>query len=156
MWLCQCECGTIKLVGARNLTRNKSKSCGCGWKTWVPANKLPDGAAAFNSLFGAYKRRARETNREFTLSEEEFKSFIFDDCYYCGVKPQTKTYSRSIPKSKDFIVNNGIDRIDSNLGYIKENCVTCCSDCNYLKTDFPISEFFEKIKLIYKKHFEEK
>lgn len=28
-WLCECECGTIKVVRAANLKRGKSQSCGC-------------------------------------------------------------------------------------------------------------------------------
>lgn len=28
-WLCRCECGTEKVVLARNLISGRSKSCGC-------------------------------------------------------------------------------------------------------------------------------
>ena len=29
MWLCQCECGTVKAVSGANLRHGKTKSCGC-------------------------------------------------------------------------------------------------------------------------------
>ena len=44
---------------------------------------------------------------------------------------------------------NGIDRIDSNIGYIKENCVSCCWTCNKMKNNFSQKEFLEKINKIY-------
>ena len=28
-WVCQCDCGNIVLVTAKNLTNNNTKSCGC-------------------------------------------------------------------------------------------------------------------------------
>lgn len=30
MWLCQCDCGTQKVIGGRHLSRGVTKSCGCG------------------------------------------------------------------------------------------------------------------------------
>lgn len=152
-FLCKCDCGTIKEVSGSNLIKNKTKSCGCNWSTWIPANKLPDGQAAFNTLFSAYKRRAKVKNRDFHLTEKEFKTLIFQNCYYCGIKPSTLT--RSNYRDKDTILNNGIDRIDSSQGYILNNCVTCCKDCNYLKNDLSSDQFFQKIKLIYELHLKE-
>ena len=29
MWVCECECGTIKPVPAQDLTQHKTISCGC-------------------------------------------------------------------------------------------------------------------------------
>ena len=38
-WICQCECGTIRVVSGKVLRRGKSKSCGCNFKTIKPGDK---------------------------------------------------------------------------------------------------------------------
>lgn len=44
---------------------------------------------------------------------------------------------------------NGIDRLDSNIGYNIENCVTCCKQCNIMKNVWSEKDFLNKIKEIY-------
>lgn len=149
-WLCKCECGTEKEVYAANLVNNKTKSCGCSFNTFVPANKLPVADAAFNLIFSSYKKRAREKQRSFVLTEDQFKDLIFQNCYYCeGLPSNFRNY-----KSKDnFIFKyNGIDRIDSSIGYELDNCVPCCSTCNYMKQDITLDIFFKQIEKIYHLH----
>lgn len=41
-----------------------------------------------------------------------------------------------------------IDRIDSNLGYTKNNVVLCCSEINYMKQSQSRDRFIENCKLI--------
>ena len=36
---------------------------------------------------------------------------------------------------------NGIDRLDSSLGYTKDNIVTCCKICNYAKNKMKFEDF---------------
>ena len=45
-----------------------------------------------------------------------------------------------------FIFVNGIDRIDSCIGYTKSNCVSCCEICNKAKRNLTIKEFTDWIK----------
>ena len=45
--------------------------------------------------------------------------------------------------------HNGLDRIDSNLGYVSGNVVTCCTECNRMKLSMPYNYFINKIKDIY-------
>jgi hypothetical protein len=63
-----------------------------------------------------YQRSARLKKLQFTFSEEEFKTLITQNCYYCN----------SIDE-KGF---NGIDRMVQNIGYIQSNGVSCCAMCN--------------------------
>jgi hypothetical protein len=154
-WLCRCECGNERHIFGPNLTQNKSKSCGCNWASWVPENKLDVAQASFNMIFGSYKKRAEEKHRNFSLTEEQFRDLIFQNCYYCESPPSNfRNYKRH--KGIDYVFKyNGIDRIDSSLGYIENNCVPCCAKCNYMKQDLSIDDFLNQIKIIYKKHVEE-
>ncbi len=52
-------------------------------------------------------------------------------------------------KNNKLIHRNGIDRFDNTIGYIKDNCRSCCSLCNYLKRDSSYEKFINKIKRIY-------
>jgi hypothetical protein len=44
---------------------------------------------------------------------------------------------------------NGLDRIDNRKGYVSDNIVPCCSDCNLAKRDLSIKAFLELVTLIY-------
>ena len=43
---------------------------------------------------------------------------------------------------------NGIDRVNSELGYELTNCVSCCISCNIAKSDHSYEEFVQLIKRI--------
>ena len=61
-------------------------------------------------------------------------------CHYCGgYSSDWNTKSRG----------NGIDRKDSNIGYVYENCVPCCSKCNFIKNKIPYKDFLRYIRRLY-------
>lgn len=60
---------------------------------------------------------------------------------------ETKTLKRL---SETVVKINGIDRIDSEVGYTKENTVPCCKYCNTAKNTMSYNEFIEWIKRVYK------
>lgn len=82
--------------------------------------------------YATYKRNARVYNRQFSLTLKQFNDIISEPCFYCG--------------GEGF----GIDRIDSNKWYFQENCLSCCSMCNRMKSDFNIKQFLEQCNKITK------
>lgn len=87
-----------------------------------------------NTKFGKLKSiKSSANNRKigFDLTDEEAFHIMGKPCGYCGKEGEL-----------------GIDRIDSNLSYSKENCVSCCSMCNYMKKDFNQSDFIKQCKKI--------
>lgn len=44
------------------------------------------------------------------------------------------------------IAYNGIDRVDPTKGYIIDNCVPCCTTCNYMKRILQRDEFLDHVK----------
>lgn len=92
-----------------------------------------------------YKLNARNRNRSWNLTDEQFKSLIHGNCYYCGCEP-TSRYNKDY---KRYIVINGIDRLDSTKGYVPNNVVSCCEQCNVMKMDYSLESFRNKIQLIY-------
>jgi hypothetical protein len=86
-----------------------------------------------STLFPMYRNNARKRNIEFKLTSEEFIKICPSNCYYCGNK------------------SNGVDRKYSNIGYTKDNCLPCCSKCNFIKNTTPFNEFVDTIKKMYNK-----
>ena len=66
------------------------------------------------------------------LSFEEWLKVINQPCHYCG----NKNYSR------------GLDRVNNNLGYLKDNIVSCCEQCNYMKSNYSVDDFINKCEQI--------
>lgn len=80
-----------------------------------------------------YVIQSKKKDREFQLSRNFFQLFEKKECIYCTQKLDTSR----------------IDRINNTIGYIVDNIVPCCKDCNYLKKDLSLEEFLlhvEKIK----------
>ena len=98
-----------------------------------------------NSRFCEYKSNARRRNILFCLSVNEFETLVSQPCHYCGgFSSEYDADSRG----------NGIDRKDSLDGYVFENCVPCCSKCNFIKNTMPYSDFVNYIKRIYERIFQ--
>lgn len=88
---------------------------------------LRDNKHSFGIKFSAYKKAAKNRNLEFLLTKEECTKFFNTNCAYCN----------------DINPTLGIDRVDNNIGYTPDNCVPCCSPCNFMKHAYS-KEFFEK------------
>lgn len=98
-----------------------------------------------------YKSSAIKRDLEWNLSEEQFKKLIQGNCKYCNNTPSKK---QTVSYKDTFELINGIDRINSSKGYTIENCVSCCTRCNIMKSDMTLSDFKEHISKIYKYIFQ--
>ena len=140
---CICECGNYTTIKKHDVINGKTKSCGCFQKEWA---LLEGDEAPFREVINRYKQTARIKNLEFDLSKEIFRKLFNSNCYYCGGEPSNvKTSWTGIT-----FIYNGIDRIDSSKGYVKNNVVSCCKICNYAKRDMSQLEFMEWINRIIK------
>lgn len=96
-----------------------------------PGNFNPDAWSDTGcSNYDSYKARAIKKELDFCLTEEQFENFQKAQCYYCNKKTST-THS------------SGIDRKNNGIGYTQDNCVSSCSECNYMKGALDKEEFVE-------------
>lgn len=78
------------------------------------------------------KSSAKTRKIDFLLTDAEAINIMDNPCLYCGE-----------------LIPVGIDRVDSSVGYTKENSVACCSMCNYMKKDFSQKDFISQcIKIV--------
>jgi hypothetical protein len=129
----KCDCGVIKDI----YIQYGAKSCGCLKRRC----KDPEGLEYKRFIYTSKKRKL-----DCLISESEFLNLIFGNCYYCGDAPSTTTLRYS-KKNR-----NGIDRVNNDIGYETNNCVSCCANCNMAKRQLTKEQFLELIRKIYTNH----
>jgi hypothetical protein len=155
-WLCSCSCGKIKTAREDFLVRGTTVSCGCEQHERLinnisnlvaaqkPKIKQDPRITILNRIYNTYRSNAKTKGREFSISKELLSTLLQQPCTYCGRIGQSSfTYG-------DFtLLYNGIDRVDSSRGYVKDNVTTCCSRCNRGKLDLSVEEFKNWIEIVY-------
>jgi hypothetical protein len=140
-WKCLCDCGNWAYIRSKNLNDGSRIDCkSCSKKRQTKKQTLPDKLSIFHRIFRTYKRHAKNKSIPFELTTEMFSKIIQEQCEYCGEPPK---------KYDDGYNRNGIDRVDSSLGYVTGNIVPCCETCNRAKLDSPRKDFVKWIEKAY-------
>jgi hypothetical protein len=150
IWECKCDCGKIVYLHSGKLSSKQTISCGCYRTEILRKNakpKNPIGITPANRLYYNYKQNAKLRYLDFSLTFDEFIKLISKPCYYCGEEHYIKTVN--IRFREDYILHNGLDRIDNMKGYTINNVVPCCSICNYARRDLTQQDFKNWVKKIY-------
>ena len=140
---CVCACGNTKTVSVRNLQRG-TNNCGC--ERDYSNLGLPEGESTLNALISSYKNNAVNKNLEFSLSKEQCVRLFAGNCYFCG-KPPSSVFKKKGLKGE--YTYSSIDRWDSTKGYVSDNVSSCCTECNFLKSNRTNEEFLNHIQRIY-------
>lgn len=132
-WLCTCDCGTERVIARSSLTAGLTRSCGCLAEEHLSTVRLPGGLASMRRQVVRYKKQAIERGLPWELSESDCMAMFTADCHYCGTPPGN--FSRPTHGSTHGgCFYNGIDRVDSDCGYVAGNVVTSCFICNRAKS----------------------
>lgn len=136
-WNCKCDCGNICIVYGARLRNGVTKSCGCIVETRKGLSTSPTYRTYQSMIQRCYDNKVPHYNRYggkgITVCEEwrnSFEKFKED----MGERPLNKT----------------IDRIDSSLGYFKENCrwLTPKEQAYNKKSGCFIEAFGQKLRLM--------
>ena len=131
MWKCKCICGNICERNGSDLRLGKTKTCGCrkgitskrNWQGYKNVSK---------SKWRVIGQNALQRNLEFSITIE-FISNLFDKqnkkCALSGMELDSK--------------NMSLDRINSNLGYTKNNVQWLHKKINKLKGKYSDNELIE-------------
>jgi len=158
---CRCKCGTERNVVHSQLTCKATLSCGCRraealkekYKTGggvLPWTK-PPGIAARNSLLSGYKYKAKKRHLAWELSDEVALALFQQQCHWCECEPAQVIRQKT---TNGPWVYNGIDRVDSDKGYVEGNVVPCCGICNRAKSNLTVDAFLEWVSLVYSHNYQ--
>lgn len=121
--------------------RRPTYSCGCHSKYTQGFIDNREVALA-KLLYGKMKARhvqKLEDTEDTIISFEEFLEMIKLPCVYCGESNSSFVTDRR--DGKTALWYNGLDRLDSNIGYRKENVVPSCARCNIAKGELTPEQF---------------
>lgn len=138
-WRFKCICGKEFIKRRDYFTRKSNvKSCGC-YKKPVQTSLIP--------YYNQYKSSAKKRKLIFDLTIDDFEKLIKGNCKYCNSTPNEFIYKAGNYETTP-IMRNGIDRINSDIGYSMENCVSCCTKCNRCKMDLTVNDWLDHMKKI--------
>lgn len=140
----RCDCGIEKTSQLDGLQDGRIKSCGpaCPAK---PRKSVKD--QAIKSIHLTYKRHALAKNRVYELTEIDIEKLVTSACHYCG-GTDSNSYRSTTMGSPGIFNYNGIDRVDSSLGYTLNNVVACCQHCNFMKQEMSLTEWFSRMEKV--------
>lgn len=121
-----------------------------------------------SSIGGRYERlrtKARRRGIEFMLTLEEFSDMMENEkkCFYCETEvscaiKRSEIIDKYDGDDRNMLAARGsiglvgrrakvltVDRMDSTIGYTRENCVMCCSICNSTKGFLIPSDLYKSI-----------
>lgn len=81
-----------------------------------------------------YSSGATRRNLAFEISIETFGELVNSPCIYCGYHKEHEAI--------------GIDRVDNTRGYIDNNVVPCCADCNQMKGTRSLDDYIARMEQI--------
>ncbi len=145
-WLCLCDCGKPHKVKRSSLLREEIKSCGCRHAKvkensvhWKGCGELYGDDVSNIRRSAKYRKIVFELDAEFL-----WELFLKQErkCYLTGVELFFSTRSGAGDG------NASLDRIDSNLGYVKSNVAWVEKTVNRIKSDLTLEEFKRICSLI--------
>jgi hypothetical protein len=159
MYLCKCSCGNYKEIVRYSLIKGITKSCGCLHNEQLAIlnkNATNSEKNHIRNIRRHIKSSAKTRGYEFNLSYDDIKSLVNQSCYYCGLENSNIDKGRCQNTEYGLFYYNGIDRIDSNKGYVKGNVVPCCKFCNIAKNTMSQYEFYNWIQRIHNYYTKDK
>jgi hypothetical protein len=99
------------------------------------------------ALISKQVQSIRKEGHEYALTYERHLSLIRSNCHYCGARPYRIGLPSLVCKNNG-IPTNGIDRMDSQVGYTANNCVPCCWPCNRMKLNTGYEDFIARCGMI--------
>lgn len=87
------------------------------------------------------KRSCSKSGKKYSLSREDVRQLLVNEpyCFYCKVLCKFYFNQKESSRKKDSLT---FDRKDCNVGYVKDNVVTCCHGCNNRKSK--IEHYFDR------------
>lgn len=145
-WECLCDCGNIVEVLFHNLNKGNTKSCGVCSRGQAKGKNSRDWGG-YEDISGAFfyrlKNNAKLRNIEVGIKIEDIWDKYIEQNKKCYLSNEDIVFAE-----KNFPASASVDRIDSNLGYTKDNIAICLMQINRMKSTYSKYEFIDICGLI--------
>jgi hypothetical protein len=149
----RCNCGTEKEIALTHVRRGSIKSCGClkvgKFKEFIKGN-VWDNHVGFKgcggmlgSVWGRILASAKKRNIKVEISIEEAWGLFEKQNGKCALSGETITFAKNCKELKLGLNTASLDRIDSSLGYVKDNVQWVHVKVNYMKQQFKQIDFLD-------------
>jgi hypothetical protein len=147
-WLCDCDCGSTAKVRTGRLLSGEGRRCvQCSLRN---KGRLSGPEAGRNHCVRRYVNNADMRGLSWDLAREDLDRLFSGPCFYCGHPPSQKIRAPGkMNKNRDHFLYSGIDRVDSEVGYTRENCVSCCPTCNFAKGSMDMESFKTWVRRVF-------
>jgi hypothetical protein len=150
--ICACRCGAEKRFWKLSAIK-RQETCGCGMDDVGLTAKQ---RRSMLSRMQGYKSGAKIRNFAWEITYEQFVKVATGNCFFCNAPPKVWDCVSNAPSVRkdcpninpaDYLIKfNGIDRLNSKLGYVMDNIVSCCVHCNRAKSDMTYNEFVDHVQ----------
>lgn len=154
-WMCECECGNQIQRRQDYILRTTNPCCGCesGWFLTKSSHHSWTGVGDMSGYyFGRLKRQARERDYEFSISPEYAWEVFLSQEGRCALTGIPLVFNGHKQRLRGLKQTASLDRIDSQLGYVKGNVQWIYVTLNKLKNNVPQDEFIGLCRLIAARH----
>jgi len=159
LWECQCDCGSKTILRTNRITSGDIKSCGCAGiqgkrKRGYKLSQFPyrNGFENYKGLVPLWycsrvKNGAKKRKIYFDITPSEMSDLFIRQNKRCVFTDLELKFG--ITSHDTEITTASLERIDSSLGYVKDNIQWVHKKVNWLKgtrTNIEVVDFCRKIK----------
>lgn len=160
VFLVECSCGVKKKIALTHVRRGSIKSCGClktgHFKEFIKGN-TGDNHVGFKgcggmlgSIWCRIKASAKKRNLEFLITKQEAWGLFEKQEGICALSGEKILFAKNCKDLKAGKNTASLDRINSKIGYTKENIQWVHVEVNYMKQRYEQKRFLDWCSKIHK------
>ena len=144
-WICKCDCGGKSITTTGNLNGGHTKTCGCLHDRVGGNHPNWRGCGEISAMkWKQYELMAKARKFEFNITIEFGWELFLKQKRLCALSGVLLLFGKSVAEAR--LTTASLDRINSKIGYIKDNVQWVHKDINVMKMDLDESKFIELCK----------